>query len=374
MRSANATDKDHIDRIRKGFHVYFKSACPGMPLLATTFCSIFRNGTNHALITTTVQEEDGVLFDKTKLNLASNQVARQQICDAFVQWLDTPESKQLPFSITEVHGMDSEKQQPPQKKVAAVLLPLPSGGGGVAVDDEIARLKSASDAVVVKLNEAAQQAIETAVAQVKEAVASTARDACNTLKKKGHQADMEEEVQRASLKAGFDAEKAETTKRVEQLEAQLSSLRMERAVVVPVPPPPPHDDSMDRMRQIIASLEKRVQDLTVRSREPAPSAADPIQGSSSERAAEPPRRQMKRGREEEEEDDDDNNNIPTRRMARRTVVVTAATTAATSSIASLPYQAIRHCVTALFGEDTLRNLEVGARHSATAAAAAAKKK
>ena len=416
MSSNNDSMNKTLEAVRKEFSVFFKDTNSGKALMSNTFWATFGKGLNCAL--TTVPETGSILFDRTKLNIAPNPDVRQPIYDTFVRWLGSPESGQ--FNITEVQGMDSEQ-------AAAEMVPPPlvaknhknnrtDGGGGDGaplVDGEIARLNIARDEVVAKLNAAAQQAIESAVAKVNEAAVAKVNEAVA-------QTTRDQQAERALLKAGFDAEKAETAKRVELLEAQLAHLRVERASAAATAVVPPlllptvsttttaHE--MERMRQAVESLEQRVHTLTMEPRRRAATAAAVLgpsdaeeEVSSSSLAGEqqqpppslPRRNNKKRGREEEEEENGDdssspNNNNSTsveeenqrrRRMAPRgrkaggsvaAAVVTQPSPNDDDDLASLPYRAVRHCIAAFFGADTVRSLEV--RSAAAAAAAAAKKK
>ena len=404
MSSNNDSITKTLDAVRKEFSVFFKDTNSGKVLMSNTFWATFGKGLNCAL--TTVPETGSILFDRTKLNIAPNPDVRQPIHDTFVRWLGSPESGQ--FNITEVQGMDSEQ-------AAAEMVPPPlvaknhknnSGDGAPLVDGEIARLNIARDEVVAKLNAAAQQAIESAVAKVNEAAVAKVNEAVA-------QTTRDQQAERALLKAGFDAEKAETAKRVELLEAQLAHLRVERAsaaatAVVPpllLPTVSTTAHEMERMRQAVESLEQRVHTLTMEPRRRAATAAAVLgpsdaeeEVSSSSLAGEqqqqqqppplPRRNNKKRGREEEEDDDDSsspNNNTSVeeenqrrRRMAPRgrkaggsvaAAVVTQPSPNDDDDLASLPYRAVRHCIAAFFGADTVRSLEVR-----SAAAAAAKKK
>jgi hypothetical protein len=410
MSSNNDSMNKTLEAVRKEFSVFFKDTNSGKALMSNTFWATFGKGLNCAL--TTVPETGSILFDRTKLNIAPNPDVRQPIHDTFVRWLGSPESGQ--FNITEVQGMDSEQ-------AAAEMVPPPlvaknhknnSGDGAPLVDGEIARLNIARDEVVAKLNAAAQQAIESAVAKVNEAAVAKVNEAVA-------QTTRDQQAERALLKAGFDAEKAETAKRVELLEAQLAHLRVERASAAATAVVPPlllptvsttttaHE--MERMRQAVESLEQRVHTLTMEPRRRAATAAAVLgpsdaeeEVSSSSLAGEqqqqqqppplPRRNNKKRGREEEEEENGDdssspNNNNSTsveeenqrrRRMAPRgrkaggsvaAAVVTQPSPNDDDDLASLPYRAVRHCIAAFFGADTVRSLEVR-----SAAAAAAKKK
>ena len=403
--SSNDSINKTLEAVRKEFSVFFKDTNSGKALMSNTFWATFGKGLNCAL--TTVPETGSILFDRTKLNIAPNPDVRQPIHDTFVRWLGSPESGQ--FNITEVQGMDSEQ--------AAEMVPPPlvaknhnrtdgGGDGAPLVDGEIARLNIARDEVVAKLNAAAQQAIESAVAKVNEAAVAKVNEAVA-------QTTRDQQAERALLKAGFDAEKAETAKRVELLEAQLAHLRVERAsaaaIVVPLPTVTTTAHEMERMRQAVESLEQRVHTLTMEPRRRAATAAAVLgpsdaeeEVSSSSLAGEqqqqqqppplPRRNNKKRGREEEEDDDDSsspNNNSTSveeenqrrRRMAPRgrkaggsvaAAVVTQPSPNDDDDLASLPYRAVRHCIAAFFGADTVRSLEV--RSAAAAAAAAAKKK
>jgi hypothetical protein len=409
MSSNNDSITKTLDAVRKEFSVFFKDTNSGKVLMSNTFWATFGKGLNCAL--TTVPETGSILFDRTKLNIAPNPDVRQPIHDTFVRWLGSPESGQ--FNITEVQGMDSEQ-------AAAEMVPPPlvaknhknnSGDGAPLVDGEIARLNIARDEVVAKLNAAAQQAIESAVAKVNEAAVAKVNEAVA-------QTTRDQQAERALLKAGFDAEKAETAKRVELLEARLAHLRVERAsaaatAVVPpllLPTVSTTAHEMERMRQAVESLEQRVHTLTMEPRRRAATAAavlgpsdaeeevssSSLAGEQQQQQQQPPplprrNNNKKRGREEEEENDDDssspNNNNSTsveeenqrrRRMAPRgrkaggsvaAAVVTQPSPNDDDDLASLPYRAVRHCIAAFFGADTVRSLEVR-----SAAAAAAKKK
>jgi hypothetical protein len=206
-----------------------------------------------------------------------------------------------------------------------------------------------------EIKEAAKNAIDSAVSKAGEAAASTTRDACETLKR-----DCHSDVQRALAiqKAVHDAEKAETTKRVDSLEKELSSLRVtqqERGI----DKEQRQDTGKERIMQLITSLEKKVQDLSVQS-----SQQRQEEKKSEEQATAEPLRNLKRGRDDEGEMDNTNSSsgeIP-QQERRRTVQGRRTATAKThqpvvGDITLLPYRAIRQCIAAVFGGDTVRGWE-----------------
>ena len=305
---------------------------------------MFKKTTNEALSVVAQR----VHFESTKVHMANYHSTRQPIHDAFIQWLKTSDAAQFKIITIEDRVMmqdaDAEQQQPSVAPDAK--------SSSSSTEEAISKFRSDAGGLFVEIKEAARNAIDSAVSKAGEAAASTTRDACETLKRDCH-VDVQKAL--AIQKAVHDAEKAETTKRVDSLEKELSSLRVtqqERGI--------DKEQRQDTgIMQLITSLEKKVQDLSVQS-----SQQRQEEKKSEEQATAEPLRNLKRGRDDEGEMDNTNSSsgeIP-QQERRRTVQGQRTATAKThqpvvGDITLLPYRAIRQCIAAVFGGDTVRGWE-----------------
>ena len=343
--SAAVTEREQLKAICIAFKNYFESTYPDLFMHILTFNSMFKKTTNEALSVVAQR----VHFESTKVYIANDPLKRQPIHDAFIQWLKTSDAAQFKIITIEDRVMmqvaDAEQQQPSVAPDAK--------SSSSSAEEAISKIRSDAGGLFGEIKEAAKNAIDSAVSKAGEAAASTTRDACETLKR-----DCHVDVQRALAiqKAMHDAEKAETTKRVDSLEKELSSLRVTQQQERGIDKEQRQDTGI---MQLITSLEKKVQDLSVQS-----SQQRQEEKKSEEQATAEPLRNLKRGRDDEGEMDNTNSSsgeIP-QQERRRTVQGRRTATAKThqpvvGDITLLPYRAIRQCIAAVFGGDTVRGWE-----------------
>ena len=243
--SAVVTEREQLKAIRIAFKIYFESTYPDLFIHTLTLDSMFRKTANEALSVVAQR----VHFESTKVNIAFDPLKRQPIYDAFIRWLKTNDAAQFKIITIEARVMmqvaDAEQQQPSVAPDAK--------SSSSSAEEEISKFRNDVGGLLGEIKEAVMNAIQSAVSKAGEAAASTA---CETLRR-DHYGGVQKALE--IQKAAHDAEKALTTKRVDLLEKELSSLRVTQQE---------HSIDKERIMQIITSLEQKVWDLSVKSSQP----------------------------------------------------------------------------------------------------------